>query len=161
MPCEWSSPKSIWGFALIVKLKAIWISLVHYTMGIISTIWHSWWHILTNSNTSISNQSTRPILRDMESSMTWFWANADLIDRMQFLLGHQTFMLLVYLAYCTWPIIQTIIVLCCSHSQLVIMEMVITGYLKQVLGFLPGYSHVSQKVPKIHIKHGIMQLTLC
>jgi len=156
-----SSLDSISGSAMIVGLKIICTSSEHYTAGIFSNVYSSFWHISQFRRTSIFNLCTLQTRKVAKYTARWTRVISGGICKISFLPERRLCQLFVHPTWPTWPIVRVTSMPGCCISWLVTFEKISTAHLQTAPGFMLGWSPVPQKVPQILMRHGILRLQQC
>jgi len=146
MPCQSSFLNSIFGSAMIVRLKMTDISSEHYTTGRCSTVSTSSLHIFLLRHASFSSECTSLTLKVVQSTAKWIQVIVGGIHTINCLLEWCLCLSFVHPTRLTWSIFRAIILPGHCISHLVIYDEISVRHLNSMPGCLTGWSHVHQIV---------------
>jgi len=158
---ESSSLDSISGSAMRVGSTIIRTSSEHYTTGIFSNVYSSFWHFAHFRHTSIVKWFALPTGKVTEYSVRWTQAIGSGIHKISSLLERWLCQSFVYPTRPTSAIFRLTSMPGRYISWSGIFEKISAVHLNSAPGFLLGWSPVLGKVRKILTTHGILRLEQC
>jgi len=156
-----TTPDTISGSVMIDGLMIIRISSAHYTTGIFSNVYSSFWLISHFRCTSVLNWYTLQPGNIAEYKARWTWPIGGRIHKISFLPERRFCQLFVHPTRPTSPIFRATSRPGPCISRLVIFERIPTTHLESAPGFSLGLSPVPRKIRKMLTRHGIPRLEQC